>query len=175
MPWGFPHSLFGKESACNAGDLGLIPGLGWSPGEGKGYPLQYSGLVNSMDCIVCGVAIIDYNWRLIALQYFGGFCHTWISYRCTCLPHPEPTALPIPSLWVVPVHQLWMPCFMHWTWTGDLFHICNIHVSMLFSQIIPHSPCPTESKSLFFLSVSLTLLHILSCIVTISLNSIYMC
>ena len=46
----------GKESACNAGDLGLIPGLGRSPGEGKGYPLQYSGLENSMDCIVHGVA-----------------------------------------------------------------------------------------------------------------------
>ena len=42
----------GKESACNAGDLGLIPGLGRSSGEGKGYPLQYSGLENSMDCIV---------------------------------------------------------------------------------------------------------------------------
>ena len=39
----------GKESACNVGDLGLIPGLGWSPGEGKGYTLQYSGLENSMD------------------------------------------------------------------------------------------------------------------------------
>ena len=39
----------GKESTCNAGNLGLIPGLGRSPGEGKGYPLQYSGLENSMD------------------------------------------------------------------------------------------------------------------------------
>ena len=39
----------GKESACNAGDLGSIPGLGRSPGEGKGYPLRYSGLENSMD------------------------------------------------------------------------------------------------------------------------------
>ena len=46
----------GKESACNVGDLGSIPGLGRSPGEGKGYPLQYSGLENSMDCIVHGVA-----------------------------------------------------------------------------------------------------------------------
>ena len=44
-----------KESSHNAGDLGLIPGLGRSPGEGKGYPLQYSGLENSMDCIVHGV------------------------------------------------------------------------------------------------------------------------
>ena len=41
----------GKESTCNVGDLGLVPGLGRSPGEGKGYPLQYSGLENSMDCM----------------------------------------------------------------------------------------------------------------------------
>ena len=52
----FPHSSVGKETACNAGYLGLIPGLGRSPGEGKGYLLQYSGLENSMDCIVCRVA-----------------------------------------------------------------------------------------------------------------------
>ena len=45
----FPGGSDGKESACNAGDLGSIPGLGRSPGEGKGYPLQYSGLQNSMD------------------------------------------------------------------------------------------------------------------------------
>ena len=55
---GFPHSSLGKESACNVGDLGWIPGLGRSPGEGKGYPLQYSGLENSMDCIVHGVTKI---------------------------------------------------------------------------------------------------------------------
>ena len=53
---GFPGGSAGKESACNAGVLGSIPGLGRSPGEGKGYPLQYSGLENSMDCIVHGVA-----------------------------------------------------------------------------------------------------------------------
>jgi len=53
---GFTGGSAGKETACNAGDLGLIPGLGRSPGEGKGYPLQYSGLESSMDCIVHGVA-----------------------------------------------------------------------------------------------------------------------
>ena len=52
---GFPDSSVGKESTCNAGDPGLISGLGRSPGEGIGYPLQYSGLENSMDCIVHGV------------------------------------------------------------------------------------------------------------------------
>ena len=53
---GFPGSSAGKESACNVGDLGSIPELGRSPGEGKGYPLQYSGLENPMDCRVHGVA-----------------------------------------------------------------------------------------------------------------------
>jgi len=53
---GFTCDSVGKESTCNAGDLSLIPGLGRSPGERKGYPLQYSGLENSLDCIVHGVA-----------------------------------------------------------------------------------------------------------------------
>ena len=53
---GPPCGPAGKESVCNAGDLGSIPGLGRSPGEGKGYPLQYSSLENSMDCIVHGIA-----------------------------------------------------------------------------------------------------------------------
>ena len=48
----FPGGSGGKTSAYNAGDLDSIPGLGRSPGEGKGYPLQYSGLEVSMDCIV---------------------------------------------------------------------------------------------------------------------------
>ena len=48
---GFLGGSAGKESVCNAGDLGLIPGLGRSPGEGTGYPLQYSGLENYMDYI----------------------------------------------------------------------------------------------------------------------------
>ena len=53
---GFPCGSAGKESACNAGDLCSIPELGRSPGEGKGYPLQYFGLENPRDCIVPGVA-----------------------------------------------------------------------------------------------------------------------
>ena len=53
---GFPYGSAGKESACNVGDLGPIPGLGRYPVEGKGYLFQYSGLENTMDCIVHGVA-----------------------------------------------------------------------------------------------------------------------
>ena len=56
-----------KESPCNVRDLGLIPGLGRSPGEGKGYPLQYSGLENFTNCIVHGVTksqtrLIDFHF-----------------------------------------------------------------------------------------------------------------
>ena len=65
----FPCGSAGKESACNVGDLGLIPGLGRSPGEGKGYPLQYSGLENSMDHVVHGVTksrtqLSDFNFQM---------------------------------------------------------------------------------------------------------------
>ena len=56
-----------KESTCNAGDLGSIPGLGRSPGEEKGYPLQYPGLENSMDSIVHGVAK---SWTRLSNLHF---------------------------------------------------------------------------------------------------------
>ena len=64
----FTCSSAGKELTCNEEDLGSIPALARSPGEGKGYPLQYSGLENSMDCIVQGVAksqtqLSDFHFR----------------------------------------------------------------------------------------------------------------
>ena len=61
---GFPGGSAGEESACNAGDLGSIPGLGRFPGERNGYPLQYSGLENPMNCIVHGVEELDMIERL---------------------------------------------------------------------------------------------------------------
>ena len=54
---GFPGGSDSKESSCNAGDLGLIPGLGRFPGEGNGYPLQDSGLENSMDRGACQATV----------------------------------------------------------------------------------------------------------------------
>ena len=69
------HGSAGKESACNAGDLGSIPGLGRSPGEGKGYPPQYSGLENSMDHVVHGVA--KSGTRLSAFQFHFHFHHVF--------------------------------------------------------------------------------------------------
>ena len=66
---GFPGGSAGKESPCNVGDLGSIPGLGRSPGEGNGYPLQYSCLENSMDCILHGVAK---SWTQLSNFHFQG-------------------------------------------------------------------------------------------------------
>ena len=53
--WNFLLAQLVRKPPATVGDLGLIPRLGRAPGEGKDYPLQYSGLENSMDCIVCGV------------------------------------------------------------------------------------------------------------------------
>ena len=65
---GFPCGSAGKQSSCNAGDLGSIPGLGRSPGEGKGYPLQYSALENPMDSIVheaMGLQRVGHDWAAL--------------------------------------------------------------------------------------------------------------
>ena len=94
MPWrrdrpptpvflGFPGGSAGKESACSAGDLGLIPGSGRSPGEGKGYQLQYSGLESSMDYIgSMGSQLSSFhfhssvNTAITMATARGGKCHS---------------------------------------------------------------------------------------------------
>jgi len=79
---GFPCGSAGKESTCNVGDLGLIPGLGRSPGEGKGYPLQYSGLENFMDCIVHGVAKSQTRLSNFHFHYVGPYrSMDWLRVR----------------------------------------------------------------------------------------------
>ena len=100
------------------------------------------------------------------MQYCGGFCHTltWISHRCTCVPHSK-----IPSHF--PPHPIPLGCPSVWT-LSHLFHAWNLDRSSILPMVIymfqcyslksshPH-PSPTESKSLFFISVSL----LLSCII----------
>ena len=77
---GFPVVSDGKESACNVGDLGLISRLGRFPGKGKGYLLQYSGLENSTDCIVHGVA--KSQTRLSDLHFFSLSCILVFQTEC---------------------------------------------------------------------------------------------
>jgi len=100
----------------------------------------------------------------LTLQYCIGFAiyqnESATGIHVFPLLNPPPSSLPIPSLWVVPVHQPQASSIVHWTGTGDLFHIWYYTCFNAFSQIIPPSPSPTESKRLFYTSVSL----LLSCI-----------
>ena len=105
-----------------------------------------------------------FNWRLIALQYCSDFCHTltWISHGCTCVPHPEtPSSVPPhPILQGRPSALALSALSCIEPGLAIYFTYGNTHVSMLFSQIIPPLPSPTESKCLLFTSVSLLLSHI---------------
>ena len=81
---GFPCGSAGKESSCNVGDLGLTPGLGRSPGEGKGYPLHYCGLENSMDCIVHGIKKSQDTTKRLSLSYvYASVTHFAVQLKLT--------------------------------------------------------------------------------------------
>ena len=103
----FPCGSAGKESSCNSGDLGLIPGLGRSPGERKGYPLQYSGLENSMDHIIHGVAM---SWTRLTDFHFTSLIRMTEQARyihAALLPPSIPRGTTADrSLWSIWVHQL---------------------------------------------------------------------
>ena len=84
MHIGFPDSSTGKESTCNAGDPGLIPGSGRCSGEGNSYPLQYSGLENSMDCIGHGVEksrtrLSNFHFQFIYIYFTTNIVYGFIS------------------------------------------------------------------------------------------------
>ena len=84
---GFPGGSASKECACNAGNLGSITGLERSPREGKDYSLQYSGLENSMDCIVYGSQRVGHNWASFLLGTF------LVAQMVKCLPTMRETRI----------------------------------------------------------------------------------
>ena len=100
----------------------------------------------------------------LTLQYCIGFAiyqnESATGIHVFPILNPPPSSLPIPSLWVVPVDQPQATSIVHRPGLATRFIYDIIHVSMPFSQIIPPSPSPTESKRLFYTSVSLVLSHI---------------
>ena len=114
----------------------------------------------------------------LTLQYCIGFAIHWIESAMNVhmfpILNPPPTSLPIPCLWVIPVHQPWAPCIMHWTWTGDSFHV----IFYMFQCHSPISSCPhTLPQSPKDCSIYLCLFCCLAyrVIIIFFLNSIYMC
>ena len=130
------------------------------------FPSPYTPVFSMAVHVYLFLLLIYYfNCKLITLQYCSGFCHTltWISHGCTCVLKSQ-TPLPPPSLshpsglsqstcFECPVSCIKLGLAIYFTYD-------NIHVSVLFSQIIPPSPSPTDSKSLFLTSVSLLLSRI---------------
>ena len=118
------------------------------------------------------------RWRLITLQYRTGFCHTLTrinhGFNVFPIPIPPPTSLSTRSLWDFPVHQVRALASCIQPGLVIYFTLDNIHVSMLFSWIIPPSSSPTSPK---FCSVHLCLFFCFAykVIITIFLNSKYMC
>ena len=136
---GFPCGSAGKESACNAGNMGSIPGLGRSPGDGKGYPLQYSGLKNSIHGVYSpwGRKGLDMTERLSFSQP-----------SCSSLSHP--VMLGVPG-----------------TRSGSGLGTCGMNENS-FAQVrvlswTPGTPTGSTSRAVFQLSVSYVILCIMFC------------
>ena len=95
---GFPGGSAGKESTCNAQDLGSIPGLGRSPGKGKGYPLQYFGLENSMDYAIHGVTkrrtrLSNFHFASLPVTFVIAFLPRSKHLLMSCLQSPSAVIL----------------------------------------------------------------------------------
>ena len=127
---GFPCGSASKESTCNAGDLGLIPGLGRSPGEEKGYPLQYSDLENSMECIYSpwGPKQLDTTERP-SLHFT-----LWSVLRITFYEPPAPSQAPHPALTCTSE-----PSFLHpWVLSSEPQHCFHANLG---AACWPHAGC----------------------------------
>ena len=138
------------------------------------YPYHCMGLILSVSQNKCIIDIvfffsskytfIYFNWRLITLQYCIGFAihrhESTTSVHMFPILNPPPTSLPVPSLWVVSVHQPQASSIIHWTWTGDSFHIWYY---TSFNAILPNHPTLALShrvqKTVLYISVSFAVLY----------------
>ena len=133
---------------------------------------------SSMPFLFFFFSFIFISWRLITLQYCSGLCHTltWISHGFTCVPHPEPPSHlpPHPIPLGYPSAPAPSTCLMHPTWTGDLFHTWWY---TCFDAVLSDHPTLAFSHRVQVCSIHLCLFFCLAyrVIVTIFLNSIYMC
>ena len=106
---------------------------------------------------------LNFNWRLITLQYCIGFAtyqhESATGVHVFPILNPPPTSLPIPSLWVIPVHQRQASCILHRTWTGDSFLIYYT----CFNAILPNHHPPSLShrvqKTVLYICVSFAVSH----------------
>ena len=140
---GFPGSSAGKESSCNAEDPGLISGSGRSPGEGIGYPLQYSGLENSMDCIVHGVAksqirLSNFHFHMGKKSFVKGQLHQ---------PSSPFSKIWLPQLPPTPGYSLTLMC-MHMSILMYLSLFKIMYNTHIYIHIFPH-PFPASDPILF--------------------------
>ena len=156
----------------------------WSPYKRRSQRATITWLVSgmegsrtSLDFLFLNINL--FNWRVITLHYCIGFAihqhESAMGVHVFPILNPPPTSLPIPSLWVIPVHQPRAPCLMHRTWTGDSFHTWQY---TCFNAILPNHPTlATSQQSPKDCSIHLCLFCCLAyrIIVTIFLNSIYMC
>ena len=107
---------------------------------------------------------IYFNWSLITLQYCIGFAihqhESAMGIHVFPILNPPPTSFPIPSLWVIPVYEPQASCILHWTWTGDSFHIWYY---TCFNAILPNHPTLSLShrvqKTVLYISVSFAVSH----------------
>ena len=124
---GFPCGSTGKESACSAGDLGSIPGLGRSPGEGKGYPRQYSGPENSMDYTVHGVS----KSRTRLSDFHLHQCHNWVDVGMKINTKP----------WVALLNlQLLTQYHLLYASSGYTSDLCILFLNFMGQNLIQASP-----------------------------------
>ena len=139
----------GKESTCNAGDLGSIPGLGRSPGEGNGYPLQYPGLENSMDCIVHRVAK---RWTCLSDFHFhnplllDSTCGKWGSIREVGYERTPKMSLEDSPISLKPHIMVSVTVVVSdWLWWEVLGVFLILWAPVFFSTCVTDRPCVLPS------------------------------